>query len=554
MLETLHVKNLALIEETEVSFKKGLNILTGETGAGKSILLGALNLALGEKANSSFLRSGSEEALVEAVFLVDSKEEEKLRQVDLESEDGEIILSRKVSEDGKSVAKINGERVNLSKLKEAAEILLDIHGQHDHQSLLKASKHIEILDSYIGEEIVGIKSQLKDIVRNIKEIDNELSESDIDEARRIRDIDFYNHEIEEIRNANLKVGEDEELEAEFKRLSNADKIINSLAEADRELSGDMGANSAVDRALRKLDQVSDYDDNLKQAAKSLADVSDILNDAARIISDYIDSADDESELFNEVQNRLDLVNNLKNKYGRTIEEIFLSLEEKEAALDKLINSESYIKELKVKKEELEKKAEVLCGQLSDIRKNKAGELSALIKQNLEDLSFLGVEFSMNFEKTFITSNGFDKAIFMISVNPGEPVKRLDQIASGGEISRIMLAIKSVLASEDEIGTLVFDEIDTGVGGQTANAVAEKLNLISKEHQVICITHLHQIAAMADTHFLIEKSIQSDATISDIRPLSEKEEILEITRMLGGDENSPAYETAIDLKNKAKRKK
>lgn len=554
MLDTLHVKNLALIEETEVTFKKGLNILTGETGAGKSILLGALNLALGEKANSSFLRNGSEEALVEAVFLVDSKDEKKLRSIDLDSYDGEIILSRKVSYDGKSVAKINGERVNLSKLKEAAEILLDIHGQHDHQSLLKSSKHIEILDSYIGDEITDIKIRLKDIVQEIKKIDEELSQSDIDETRRLRDIDFLNHEIEEIQNANLKPGEDEELEAEYKRLSNADKIIGSLAEADRELSGDMGANSAVDRALRKLDMVSEYDESLMQAAKTLADASDILNDASRIIADYIDNAEDESELFNEVSVRLDLVNNLKNKYGKTIEIILDSLEEKEDALDKLFNSESYIKELKEKKENLTTKALALCEELSSVRQKKAKELSSNIKNNLIDLSFLGVEFSMDFEKTEITSNGFDKAVFMISVNPGEPLKRLDQIASGGEISRIMLAIKSVLASEDEIGTLVFDEIDTGVGGQTANAVADKLNLISKEHQVICITHLHQIAAMADTHFLIEKSVQSDATISDIRPLNEKEEILELTRMLGGDENSPAYETAVDLKNRAKQRK
>lgn len=554
MLETLHVKNLALIEETEVTFKRGLNILTGETGAGKSILLGALNLALGEKANSSFLRSGETEALVEAVFLVDSKEEKKLEAIDLSAEDGEIILSRRVSEDGKSVAKINGERVNLSKLKEAAEVLLDIHGQHDHQSLLKATKHIEILDSYIGDEVLDIKKSLKEIVGQIRKIDSELSESDIDEARRIRDIDFYNHEIEEITKANLKPGEDIELENEFKRLSNADKIVNSLAEADRELSGDMGANSAVDRALRRIDQIAEYDENIKQVAKSLADVSDILNDAARTISDYIDSTEDESELFYEVQSRLDLINNLKNKYGKTIEDILSSLKEKEDALDKLVNSESYIRDLKEKKETLTKQAEKYCLQLSEIRKRKATELSNLIRQNLEDLSFLGVEFSMDFEQTDITANGFDKAVFMISVNPGEPLKRLDQIASGGEISRIMLAIKSVLASEDEIGTLVFDEIDTGVGGQTANAVADKLNVISKEHQVICITHLHQIAAMADTHFLIEKSVQSDATISDIRPLDEKEEILELTRMLGGDENSPAYDTAIDLKNKAIQKK
>lgn len=554
MLETLHVKNLALIEETEVNFKKGLNILTGETGAGKSILLGALNLALGEKANSSFLRNGQQEAFVEAVFRIDENEEKRLNDIEIESFDGEIILSRKVAGDGKSVAKINGERVNLGKLKEVAEILLDIHGQHDHQSLLKATKHIEILDSYIGAGIDGLKSELKSIVHEIKEIETELNASDIDEARRIRDIDFYNHEIDEIKNANLKIGEDDELEAEFKRLQNADKIISSLAEADRELSGDMGANSAVDRALRKLDQVSEYDDKLKQAAKALADVSDILNDAARTISDYIDDSEDESELFYEVQNRLDLINNLKNKYGKTIEEVLLSLEEKENALDKLINSETYINDLKSKKTALLNMANKLCEELSKIRKDKAKELSSSIKQNLEDLSFLGVDFSMDFEKTDITANGFDKAVFMISVNPGEPLKRLDQIASGGEISRVMLAIKSTLAKEDEIGTLVFDEIDSGIGGQTANAVAEKLNHISKEHQVICITHLHQIAAMADTHFLIEKSIQSDATISDIRPLGEKEEILELTRMLGGDENSPAYDTALDLKNKAKQKK
>ena len=554
MLELLHVKNLALIEETEVTFGPGLNILTGETGAGKSILLGALGLALGQKAQAGFLRTGQTEALVEAVFSLTPIEEKKLSELEIEPEDGRIILSRKVSET-KSTGRINGEMVPLSKLKSVAEILLDIHGQHEHQSLLSVAKHLEILDAYCEGEIGELKGRVSESVTAYNRLKKELEGANTDEKGREKDILFLQHEIEEIENARLVPGEDESLEEEYKRLTHAEKIREALSETYELVCGDMGASSLAERASKRLDSVAAYDGGLSDILSSVNSAAEILNDAAREIDSYMRDYEDEGRALYETEERLNLINHLKSKYGRTIEDILSALSERQEELSKLSDYDSYLADLRARKEKAEKEAYALCEKLSAVRRKNAELLCANIKKNLLDLNFMGAEISMEFEETQMGLNGFDRAAFMISVNPGEPVRRLDKIASGGEMSRIMLAIKTVLASEDEIGTLIFDEIDTGISGRTATAVAEKMNVISGSHQVICITHLPQIASMADSHFLIEKSVRSESTISDIKLLTDEESVMELTRMLGGDsKEDPAYANALDMKTKAMEKK
>ena len=554
MLELLHVKNLALIEETEVTFGPGLNILTGETGAGKSILLGALGLALGQKAQAGFLRTGQTEALVEAVFSLTPIEEKKLSELEIEPEDGRIILSRKVSET-KSTGRINGEMVPLSKLKSVAEILLDIHGQHEHQSLLSVAKHLEILDAYCEGEIGELKGRVSESVTAYNRLKKELEGANTDEKGREKDILFLQHEIEEIENARLVPGEDESLEEEYKRLTHAEKIREALSETYELVCGDMGASSLAERASKRLDSVAAYDGGLSDILSSVNSAAEILNDAAREIDSYMRDYEDEGRALYETEERLNLINHLESKYGRTIEDILSALSERQAELSKLSDYDSYLADLRARREKAEKEAYALCEKLSAVRRKNAELLCANIKKNLLDLNFMGAEISMEFEETQMGLNGFDRAAFMISVNPGEPVRRLDKIASGGEMSRIMLAIKTVLASEDEIGTLIFDEIDTGISGRTATAVAEKMNVISGSHQVICITHLPQIASMADSHFLIEKSVRSESTISDIKLLTDEESVMELTRMLGGDsKEDPAYANALDMKTKAMEKK
>ncbi len=536
MLEELHVTNLAIIEETDIEFGKGLNILSGETGAGKSILLGALNMALGSKVEKSMLRQGATEAKAEIIFSVSKEEEERLKELDIACEDSQLILLRKVTED-KSVAKINGETVPASKLKAAAEILLDIHGQHDHQSLLAKRKHMEILDRYADAELGELKLKMKELYREYRTLEKELSLGSLGDQERKKQLDFLNYEISEIESANLKIGEDDELEDEYTRLSHAERIMESTAAASAELSN--GGIDAIDRAMRLIEGVSGYDSELSELTDLLANAEELIDDANRKLRDYIDGMGYEKNRFDEVERRLDVINQLKLKHGRTIEIILEQLESKKAEADKLSDYDNYIAGLSAKVDSAKAELMKVCDEVSDIRKRAAVRLTDSIVANLNDLSFLEVQFEMEFAKGEFTENGYDDAQFMICTNPGEALRPLDKVASGGELSRIMLAIKCVLASEDEIGTMVFDEIDTGISGKTALAVASKLGELSKVHQIVCITHLPQIAAMADTHFCIEKSVQSSSTVSDIRRLTENETITELARMLGGDESSEA---------------
>ena len=557
MLRSLHVKNLALIRETEVEFGEGLNILTGETGAGKSLLIGSVNLALGGKFEKDMLRRGEESGLVELVF--DCEEErlsEKLKSMDLEpSEDGTVILSRKLSS-GKSICRINGETVTAKQVRELSELLIDIHGQHEHQSLLHKSKHMEILDAYSGAAFVQCADRVAALFHECTALGKKIAEETLDEAARTREQSLAEFEQKEIADAALQAGEDEELEQAYRKMANSRKIAESLAESYH-LSGndaEDGAGNSLSRALRALRSVTMYDPALEQMEEQLAEVESLLADYNHDISEYMSDLEFDEEDFRSTEERLNTINHLKGKYGKSIEEILKYKEEKEAYLEKLADYDAYIRKLNTDWEEKKALLEKACGELSAIRQKNAVILAQKLKDALIGLNFLTVEFEIAVRPgQTITAKGYDDVEIMISTNPGESLKPLSQVASGGELSRVMLAIKAVLAGRDEIDTLIFDEIDTGISGRTAWKVAEQLSALAGAHQVICITHLPQIAAMADVHFVIEKSSTDDMTITDIHRVTERESLAELARLLGSDAlTGAALSNAEEMKEQAGR--
>lgn len=543
MLQSLHVKNLALIQETEVEFGEGLNILTGETGAGKSLLIGSVNLALGGKFDREMLRKGADNALVELVFVSQSgRVRQKLEQLELESqEDGTVIISRKLQA-GKSVCKINGETVTAKQVKELAEVLIDIHGQHEHQSLLHKKKHMEILDSYCGAEYEPAALAVEKAYGECNRLRRELSEEAMDEEAKEKEKALAEFEWNEIEQARLVPGEDEELEKRYRLMVNSRKITEGLGESYRYTGNDQdtGAGSSLSRGLRALRSVSAYDERLGELEGQLAEIDSLLADYNRDLSEYMSDCEFDEEEFARVEERLNILNHLKGKYGNTIEAVIAYGEERQQLLDKLSDYDAYMQELEKKFGEAEKKLRKACEKLSAIRSKNAKTLTKKLKKALENLNFQTVAFEIAVRRLqTVTSKGYDDVEFLISTNPGESLKPLSQVASGGELSRVMLAIKTVLSGKDDIDTLIFDEIDAGISGKTAWRVSEQLDTVGKAHQVICITHLPQIAAMADTHFVIEKSSTRDNTITDIRALGAEESLGELARLLGSDELTEA---------------
>lgn len=558
MLQQLHVKNLALIREAEVDFTKGLNILTGETGAGKSLLIGSVNLALGGKVSRELIRDGAEYAFVELIFSIERpKERQKLKELDIDLEEDQVILSRKIT-DGKSINKINGETVTAGFLKEVASVLLDLHGQHEHQSLLHKKKHLEILDEFAKDSLGTLKQQVSLAYREYQALKEQLSSSVMDESARKKEVDFLEFESKEIEEAHLQPGEDIELEASYQRMANAKKITEALVLVHQETGYEehTSAGERVGRALRELSGVAAYDEGLKDLQSQLMTLDDLLNDFNREVSDYLSQMEFGEEEFWQTQERLNLINHLKTKYGNTIPEILQYQEQVRSRLQELQNYDAFLIELEEKTEKAKRSLNQLCEQLSAIRKEKAEELSQAIKEHLIDLNFLDVEFQIQMEHLpAFTSNGFDEAEFLISTNPGEAVKPLAKVASGGELSRIMLAIKTVLADQDDVGTVIFDEIDVGISGRTAQKVSEKMALIGKSRQVICITHLAQIAAMADSHFVIEKQVCLGETQTAVRLLSEEDSFQELARILGGAQiTDTVLQSAREMKLLAAAKK
>lgn len=536
MLLNLHVKNLAIIDEVEVYFNDGLNIITGETGAGKSIIIGSINIALGGKVSKDMIRKGADYALVELIFqLEDEASISAMKEYDLPIEDGQIIISRKIM-NGKNICRVNGENVTTSMLKDISGFLIDIHGQHEHQSLLYKKKHLEIIDRYSKDEIYVIKEQIAATYRKYIDIVNQLKDTVIDEEQRMREISFLEYEINEIEAARLKKDEDQDLAVHYRKLSNANMITEGLASVYH-ITGDENNESigeGIGRATRILGKSLEFDDNLKNLHSQLSDIEDLMNSFNRELIQYMEDINLDEEEFKEVEARLDLINNLKSKYGNSIEKIQEYYESNIEKLKKYKDYDNYLSQLKNELSKEENELERLSAQLSEIRKKKGSELAKLIKEALIDLNFIEVQFEINFKKLdHYTENGYDDGEFIISTNPGEDLKPLSKVSSGGELSRIMLAIKSVLADNDAIDTLIFDEIDVGVSGRTAQKVSEKLSLIGRNHQVLCITHLPQIAAMADMHYIIEKSSDGSSTNTTIKPLTSDDSVYELARMLGG---------------------
>lgn len=559
MLQNLHIKNMALIDELEVNFEEGLNILTGETGAGKSIILGAVTTALGGRTGKEMLREGAEYGLVELLFEI-TKPQTRMALEAMEipmPEENVLIISRRIYPN-RTVNKVNDEMVTVGKLKEIAGLLIDIHSQHEHQSLLKKSNHLNILDRFGHDKIDECKKNMEQSYTVYAALRDELKSSELDEETRKRQMDFALFEIREIEAADLQPEEEEQLEADYRRMVNGRQIMERISQVygitgyeQLESSGNQ-----IGRACGELNKAAEYDPELLGLQEQLATIDSLLNDFNRELADYMTEMTFDAEQFQTVETRLDLIHNLEAKYGRTIPDVLDYLERKQAEYEKFVDYETYRETLNANCEKALQDYMHYAKEVSDARRAAADALTEMITEALQDLNFQNVDFQMEFlPLVHPTRNGMEEGYFMISTNVGEPVKPLWEVASGGELSRIMLAVKSCLAEEDDIDTLIFDEIDVGISGRTAQKVSEKLSAIAMRHQVICISHLPQIAAMADAHFKIEKQVVGQKTITGIERLQEEASITEIARMLGGVEiTDSVLESAAEMKELAKRTK
>lgn len=557
MLTNLHVKNLALIEEADVSFTRGLNILSGETGAGKSILIGSINTALGAKAARDMIRAGKDSALIELIFQLDNEQTiGKIKDAGFDMEDGQVIISRKIFEN-KSVSRINGEAVSVSQLKEITGLLIDIHGQHEHQSLLKKSHHIEILDEFAHKDVDELRRKIADEYVRYSRLKKEYASMNLDEEGRRRELSFLEFEINEIEQAQLRNDEEDELMVEFRKLSNGKHILNGLSDIYSLVGYESadGAGEKLEKAVKTMLAIAEYDPELTALKNQILDLEAQLGDFANMLRSYQENLSLDEETLSAVQNRLDLIHEMKRKYGRTIEDVLKHLSESVKRRDELLDYDEHKNILEAEVARTEAMLLRDCSELTEKRKKYALILEQEIIHALSDLHFMEVRFKISFQPLMQpTANGMDDVEFLISTNPGEEPKPLGRIASGGELSRIMLAIKTVLAELDEIDTLIFDEIDTGISGITASCVAAKLHEIGHVRQVICISHLPQIVAMADTHFLIEKHTDHEKTITEIMPLDEPESVREVARLLGGATiTQTTLENARELKASKEKK-
>lgn len=538
MLIELHIRNFALIDSIDLEFYNGFNVLTGETGAGKSIIIDSVNFILGDKQTKEIIRTGENTAFAEAVFDIS----DNMRLIELLSQDGIeaddlLIISREINQSGRSISRINGRTVTVSNLKRISTLLIDIHGQHEHQSLLDEAFHIEILDSFCGEDFLNDKIKFGSLYHRLKTIDKELEKLKSDEQEKLRRIDLLRFQIQEISDSKLIIGEDEELKKRKDILVNSEKIFNVLNTCYQNLYEDEEKGSAFDKigaSITGLESIEKYDISITEMSNNLKDVYYKLEDIIEVIRGYKETIEfDENEL-SEIEFRLDLINRLKRKYGNTVNEIIYYLNNITEELIITEKSDEVINNYHNERNKLLDEIVLLGKKLSNKRIHTAG----LLEKNIEgELKYLGMEkavFQINIENSeSIKENGYDIVGFKISTNLGEPPKALIKVASGGEMSRIMLAIKSAIAGVDRISTLIFDEIDTGISGRTAQAVAEKMSLISLKHQLLCVTHLPQIAAMADYHFKIEKVVSGDKTCTNVKKMDEKEKVEELARMLGG---------------------
>ena len=553
MLDSLAVKNFALIKEAHIDFKNNLNVLTGETGSGKSILIGSINLALGMRASKDVMRNENEDTVVSIEFSIKDKNLiKRLKDLDITiADDGKVIIYRRITKD-KNITKINDEPSTLNKIKEVTDKLINIYGQHDGETLRKNAKHITFLDDFIGVEAYKKKDNISNIYTKLKEAKEKYDSFNLDEKMRIREIDILKYEIDEIEKAEIKKGEEEELSDKFKLISNSKNIIESLSSALNYLQ-----DANVSNAIKEIKDGLKYDATLEDIYSSLTDADSIISDSIKELDRKIETYDLDEKEFHDMENRLENIRGILAKYSNSYDEMMNEYNIKKNRLEELDNYDEQKKIAKSNLDKLEKELENACIDLSDLRKKESKNFIKLLVEELKDLGFLDVKFDISIErKNEVSRDGFDDVTFLISLNTGEKMRPLSDVASGGELSRIMLSIKTILSESYGTETLIFDEIDAGISGITASKVATKLNKIAKNHQVILITHLPQIAAMADNHFVIKKEVEGDRTITTIDELSEDGMIKEIGRLISssGELTESVIANAKELKAMSKKEK
>ncbi len=535
MLVELSVEQIAIIDRLNLRFDAGLNVLTGETGAGKSILIDALSLALGERAEAEMLRAGAERAQVTAVFDLSNSPRlmQSLQELGVTPEDGLLYLTRELLAGGRSQARINGRPVPVATLKSVGDLLVDLHGQHQHQSLFNVSEQMRFLDEWCGEKVLSLKAQVGECVRQIRALQRELSSLQADARERAHLLDLYTFQKNEIEQAHLTPGEEEELVAEERRLAHAERLY-ATAETAHELltSGEPSAVDLLAQAVRALEEVVSIDADLQPIAENLQNALYSVQDAAGELRAYRDRVEFNPDRLNEVQERLHIIRTLKRKYGDTVEAVLDYLREVTDKMERLQGGEERAEQIAEALRDLEERAQELAGELSRLRREGARRFEQAVAQELNELAMPRARFEVKLTPKPLESDGADAIEFLIAPNPGEPPRPLSRIASGGELSRVMLAIKSVLAGVEDVPTLVFDEIDIGIGGRTASVVGEKLHSLSQQRQILCITHLPQIASRARLHLLIEKCEVEGRTVTAVTPVEGEARVQEIARMLG----------------------
>jgi DNA repair protein RecN (Recombination protein N) len=542
MLEQLFVKNFALVEDLTIDFSDNFNVLTGETGAGKSIIIDALALLLGGRAQSEFIRSGTDKAMIEGVFHVPSNHFvwELLTVIGIENEESLLILSRELSLNGRNLCRINGRVFTLGQYQKIGLAIVDIHGQHDHQSLLQEDKHLALLDKFGNVEHQQLRQEVKEKYERYLALKRELEELKSSEKERLQKQDYLNFQCKEIKQAQIKPGELEELTKEVKILANAQKINENLHLAYQQLFAGESGVSAYDllsKALSNLHDLKEWDPSLENLVIQLEPALYLLEETAFQIREYREGLTYSPARLEQSEKRLHFLKDLCKKYGPTIEDVLLHAQKVEAELEKEFSSAERLKELETEVVKFLEEYNLKANVLSQKRKELAEELEAKVTHELLELAMPNVRFAVDFSSNELSAQGLDQVKFLISPNPGEPLLSVAKIASGGELSRIMLALKTIMAEKDEIGTLVFDEIDAGIGGKAAQKVAEKLEKISQSQQVICVTHSPLIAAIADHHLLLEKEVEKGRTRAIIYVLEEEERVEELARMLGGENSS-----------------
>lgn len=534
MLINLHIVNLALIDEIDIDFSEGLNIMTGETGAGKSIIIGSIGIGLGGRFDNSLLRDTEKDGLVELLFSVDSRVAGLLEEEEIEVEDGEVLISRRLV-NGRSVNRINDKTVTVGKLKNVAQYLISLHAQHEQRTLLASSKHLEIVDSY-SQDISDLKQKVKAAYSDYMAVSEKLEALCLDETERAKRLDYIRYEINDIESARLKAGEDDELEELYKKASNSREVAELTSEA-LQLTGydtDGSAGNKISRATRVIQSLNHVDEGAQDLLNMIADIEGLVSDFNRQLSEYAASMEFDEETLRSAEDRLNLINTLKARYGHSIEDVLATLDRLKEEEDSLSSFEETKQKLEKELELQKSKLEKASAKLSDSRKKAAKALCAEISDAMKELNFNDVRFEMKFEPLGkFSANGTDKAEFYISTNIGEEMKPLVDTASGGELSRVMLAIKSVISETEDTPTLVFDEIDVGISGITAEKVGNMMHRLGESRQVLSITHLPQIAAAADTAYVIQKEVTSGKTITGIRRLDEEGRVMELARLLGG---------------------